>query len=149
MLPRLERGVLAQAIALRFGHEHELLVGGGVPCKLVARCLETRGEAMRQLDGVPADAQVAIVFEQRVELEAEQASFRKYGSAALHHGEEMLGELRTREHRGLAAERAYLGAADVERIDEARDVGQRHVACGRGEAVAEARAVEEEPLVLR
>ena len=54
---------------------------------------------------------------------------------------------RLREHHGLAAERAHLCAADVERVAQACDVGQRDVGAHGGQAVAQTRPVHEQPHV--
>ena len=48
------------------------------------------------------------------------------------------------DHR-LAEERPALGAADVERIAQPREVGQAHVVGAAGESVGEARAVDVQP----
>ena len=54
-------------------------------------------------------------------------------------------EPRLREHHSLAAQRAHLRAADVERVAQTRDVGQRDIGSHGGQAVAQARAVHEQP----
>ena len=59
----------------------------------------------------------------------------------LHVGEEVLGHATAGKHHRLAAEGAALGAADVEGVGKARDVGQRDVAFRGGQAVGEACAV--------
>ena len=57
-------------------------------------------------------------------------------------GEEVAGHAAAREHDRLAAERPALGAADVEGVGEARDVGQGDIGAGGGQAIGEARAVQ-------
>ena len=62
---------------------------------------------------------------------------------ALDHGLELARHIAVREHDRLAAQRAALGAADVEHIGQPCDVRERYIGICR-QAVAEARAIEEE-----
>ena len=62
----------------------------------------------------------------------------------LHLGDELADRATLGDDHGLAEEGAALGAADVEDVGEARQVGERHVVGGRGQRVGEARAVDEE-----
>lgn len=82
------------------------------------------------------------VGEQRVELHAEQPSLCQKGPVLLGVGEEVTGHAAAREHDRLAAECPAFGAADVEGVGEARDVGQGDVGVGSGQAIGEARTVQ-------
>ena len=89
-------------------------------------------------------APIEIVREERVELDAEQASLREKRAALFHNGEEMRHRSRLREDDRLADERAALRPADVEHIRQPRDIRERHIVRAAAERVRQARAVKEE-----
>lgn len=93
-------------------------------------------------DGVATQLVIQPVGEQRVELHAEQTPLGQQGTVLLGVGEEVAGHAAAREHDRLAAERPAFGAADVEGVGEARDVGQGDVGVGSGQAIGEARTVQ-------
>ena len=79
------------------------------------------------------------VGEQGVELNRVQAALCDHRAVALDHGLELTRHIAAREHDRLAAQRAALGAADVEHIGEPCDICQCDIGIRR-QAVAEARA---------
>ena len=86
----------------------------------------------------------AVVFQQRLELDAQQAALGQHGAPLLHVPAEVgLGGFVAQYH-GLAEEQAVLGAADVEDIRQRRQVRQGQVISGRGEGGAQTGAVQEQ-----
>ena len=123
---------------------HEGQVGRRIHGDDVAGALEGLANAGGRLDGGLADRQVEAVLEERLELHAQEAPLRQERAMLLHLGDELADRSALGDHHGLAEERAALGAADVEDVGQAREVGQRHVVGGRGQRVCEARSVDEE-----
>ena len=117
--------------------------------QVVALRAEPLGQALRERHGVAAGVHVAqpavLLLEQHVELQPQETPLRQQRPALLHEREEVVVELRLGEHHGLAAQCAHLRAADIERVAQTRDVGQRDVGTHGGKAVAQARAVHEQP----
>ena len=90
-----------------------------------------------------ADLRVQIIGEQNVELDAQQTALCQQSALLLDHGHEV-GRCAVGEHHGLAAQRAHLGAADVEHIGEPGDVGQGHVGALGHQAVAQPGTVQKQ-----
>ena len=122
----------------------EDLVRGRVGGECIALLRERRTDAVSHGDRVRAAALIEAVREEGVELDAEDASLRQQRAALLDDGEEVRHGIRFREDNRLAEECTALRPADVERIAEARDGGERQLAYGTAEGVCEPRAVEEE-----
>ena len=135
-------------LAAEFGQpavfdDDKLLIGGGVDREAVSLCRETVAQFEREAHRRCADLFIQAVGEQGVELNRVQAALCDHRAVALDHGLELARHIAVREHDRLAAQRAALGAADVEHIGQPCDVRERHVGICR-QAVAEARAIEEE-----
>ena len=91
---------------------------------------------------MPADVEIEIVGEQRIELDAQQPALGHHRPMLLGDGVEMLRRIAAGEHHRLATEAAHLRAADVEHIGQACNVGQREVAGRAREPVAQPGAVD-------
>ena len=105
---------------------------------------ECRADTVCHGDGVRTAALVESVCEERVELEAEHASFCEQRAVLLDDGEEMRHHVRPREDDRLAKECAAFRSADAERIREARDGGERQLVRRAAERICEPCPVEEE-----
>ena len=91
-----------------------------------------------------ADAEVEIVGEERVELQAEQTSFGHQGTMLLDDGKEMTGSIATGKDHGFTTQRTHLGAADVEDVAELSQRRQVYVGSSAAEAIAQSGTVDEE-----
>ena len=135
-------------LALQLGqsavfYNDELLVGGGLERKAVSLCFETVPQLDGEFDRRCADFLIQPIGEQGIELQRVQTALGDHRAAALDHRDKLFRHISVREHNGFAAERAALGAANVEHIGELCDVCQRHISICR-EAVAEACAIQKQ-----
>ena len=137
-----------ESVEVVIGHDGEDLVGGGVDEQGHATSAQRVPDAVGAMDGRLAEVQVEIIGEERVKLEAGDASLGEKCAMLLDDGEEVGDGARSRYHDGLAEEGAALGAADVEDVAEACDVGEGDVVGGAGEGVGQPCAVDVQTQVV-
>ena len=118
-----EFDVSAQAFHLFVVDDYKLLVGGGVNEELIAFLLEDGFHPHGHLDGVFGEAEIEIVCEEGIELEADEGTLGDDGAVLLLDREEMLVGLAVGEDNGLATEGTDLRAADVEHVTVAGQIG--------------------------
>ena len=140
-LPDAVAHLVRQALMPGLIEGHKRQVGRRVHGDHVPRTLKGFANAGGRLDGGLADRQVEAILEKRLELHAQEAPLRQERAVLLHVGDELADRPALGDDHGLAEEGATLGAADVEDVGQARQVGQRHVVGGRGQRVGEARAI--------
>ena len=119
--------LLGEALHLLVLKHDECLVGRGVKGELEADLLEQRAQGVGRLERGLADAQVEIVAEELVELDAQQAALGEQRPVLLDDCEEVGDEIGVGHHYGLAKQRPALGAADVEGVGKACQVGEGHI----------------------
>ena len=143
LLPEAELRQWLQRFQLAVCQNGEHLIGGRFHIEAVTLGSKALLQTVCGLDGVPADAGVQIIGEQHVELQAQQTALGKQRALLLDHGHKV-GRCAVREHHGLAAQSAHLGAADVEHIGQAGNVLQGDVGALCHQAVAQPCAVHEQ-----
>ena len=124
--------------------DDELLVRGRRQVDLDAMFLEDGFQFFRLLDGVFPDAEVQVLREECVELDAEESPLREKRTSLLDERHEVVWLVVLCEDDRFAAEGAAFGAADVEDVAEFCDVRERHVGLFAREAVCQTGAVQVE-----
>ncbi len=145
--PEAELCLALQRFQLGVGEDHEDLVGGGVHEELVAFFRQTLFQHGGRLNGVFADLGVQAVGEEHIELQTHQAALGQQSALLLDHGHKVGGSA-VGEDDSLAAERTYLGAADVEHIGQAGNVSQRDIGALADQTVAQPGTVHEQGHVV-
>ena len=141
--------LIAHVLELRdrfVGQDGKLLVGGGGHRQGEAQGGHPVPEAEGQGVGVAGGVQIGAVFQQGLELEAQEAALGEHGAPAL----DVPAEVRPGpgEDQGLAEEGAVLGAADVEDIRQSRVVREGHVPAGQGGTQPGPVQEEDEPVLV-
>ena len=146
-------GLLERLGLLGRGRDEDL-VAHRVAVELVAGAGQALAQSGGALVGVagelPVELLAALVLgEGRLELGTQQKALGEQAAALLLQKAEGLTQaLGVRavaaDDDGLAHEHAVLGAADVEGVDAAGDVGEREVVARRGQGAAQAGAVQED-----
>ena len=147
LLPEAELCQWLQRFQLAVFQNGEHLIGGRLHIEAVALGSKALLQTVGGLDGVPADAGVQIIGEQHIELQAHQTALGKQRALLLDHSHKV-GRCAVGEHHGLAAQRAHLGAADVEHIGQAGDILQGNIGALGHQTVAQACAVHEQGHVV-
>ena len=135
---------MTESLHLSVLQDDELLVGGRLKGEGEAALPEDLLQLFRHGDGMLADAEVQIIREEGIELHAQQAALGQQRAVLLDGVHKMRRFVSLREDDRLTAEGADLGTADVEDIAEGSQVRQGEVRGGAGQAVAQARAVNEQ-----
>ena len=106
--------------------------------------LEAGLEPGGHLIGVLGQVEVEPVGKKRFKLGAQQPALGQNSAPLLFHTEEVGLESGVHDEKGLAHEGAVLGAADVEGVSEAGQIGQSQVVGRGGEGAAQPCAVQKE-----
>ena len=123
---------------------HKLLIGRRFQVKCQPLFVKKSLQPFRHLDRIPADIQVQVVRKKRVELNAQQPSFRQHRSMLLHHCHKMLRRVSPGKYHSFSAESSHLRSADVKYIADFSYVREFHVCLRTHQSIAKTGPVQKE-----
>lgn len=147
-LPIVGHEVLVEGGMLCFRQDGEELVGGAVDEEGYSLAAEGFADAGGLLVGVGGKGEVEAIGEERLVLDAQQTALGQHAATLLHDVAEVLFQRGVDDDDGFAEEGALLRTAEVEDIAEACQLRQCQIARAARQAIAEARAVDEERHVV-
>ena len=99
---------------------------------------------LRGFDRLATNLKIQAVGKERLKLHACQAALGKQRAVLLNARNRMRRSVHAAKHHGLAAERAALGAADVEHVAQLRQLGQGNVALIGRQRIGQASTVHKQ-----
>ena len=136
--------MLANARHVLVGQNHELLVSRRLQEEPVAVLVQHATKRLRGFDRLTANLKIQAVGKERLKLHARQAALGQQRAVLLNTRNGMRRGAHAAEHHSLAAERAALGAADVEHVAQLRQLGQGNVALIGRQRIGQAGAIHKQ-----
>ena len=136
--------MLANARHVLVGQNHKLLVCGRLQKELVAALVQHTTQRLSRLDRLSTNLKIQAVGKECLKLHARQAALGQQRAVLLNARNGMCRGVHAAEHHSLAAERAALGAADVEHVAQLRQPGQGNVALIGRQRIGQASTVHKQ-----
>ena len=136
--------MLANAGHVLVGQNHKLLVCGRLQKELVTALVQYATKRLRGFDRLATNLKIQAVGKERLKLHARQAALGQQRTVLLNARNGMRRSVHAAEHHSLAAERAALGAADVEHITQLCQLGQGNIALIGRQRIGQAGAVHKQ-----
>ena len=136
--------MLANARHVLVGQNHKLLVCGRLQKELVAALVQHATQRLSRLDRLSTNLKIQAVGKECLKLHARQAALGQQRAVLLNARNGMCRGVHAAEHHSLAAERATLGAADVEHVAQLRQPGQGNVALIGRQRIGQASTVHKQ-----
>ena len=122
---------MSQLLQLRLSQNRELLIAGRIIAEGAALSGKGRFDAQRLFDCFAGDLPIAVLFEQRVELDAQKAPLSQHCAMLLDSVAEILLQSLRGNDYCFAEECADFGPADIKNIAETGYISQRQIAAAK------------------